>query len=119
MVRKVRLVFAAAVLVGAATAQAQGSGSADPQAKRLYTRALAATCAHCHGTDGRAVEGGASIPLAGQSRKHLLGRLLAFRSGARAATVMHQLSRGYSEEQLQELAAYFAAQKAGQGRNGR
>ncbi|HNU10420.1 MAG TPA: cytochrome C [Rubrivivax sp.] len=119
MVRKVRLVFAAAVLVGAATAQAQGSGSVDPQAKRLYTRALAATCAHCHGTDGRAVEGGASIPLAVQSREHLLGRLLAFRSGARTASVMHQLSRGYSEEQLQELAAYFAAQKGEQGRNGR
>ncbi|MCZ2292844.1 MAG: cytochrome C [Burkholderiales bacterium] len=111
MVRKVRAVFAAVVLVGAATVQAQGSGSVDPRAERLYARALAATCAHCHGTDGRAVEGGSSIRLAGQSREHLLRQLIDFRSGGGKATVMHQLSRGYSVEQLEKLADYFAAQK--------
>ena len=83
--------------------------SADPQP--LRTRALAATCAHCHGTDGRALEGEAMARLAGQTKDYLLTQLLAFRSGQRPATIMHQLTRGYSPEQLDALATYFAAQK--------
>ena len=83
--------------------------SADQQ--RLRTRALAATCAQCHGTDGRAVEGLAIMRLAGRPKDDLLTQLLAFRTGQRPATVMHQLSRGYSPEQLDAVATYFAAQK--------
>lgn len=79
--------------------------------ERLRTRALAATCAQCHGTEGRAVEGEAMIRLAGLPREHLLTQLMAFRTGDRKATIMHQITRGYSEQQLETLAAYFAAQK--------
>ena len=82
-----------------------------PEAQRLHMRSLAATCAHCHGTDGRAVEGEALIRLAGQPRDYLLTQLMAFRTGDRKATIMHQITRGYSEQQLESLAAYFAAQK--------
>jgi len=35
----------------------------------------------------------------------------AFKSGARPATVMHQLAKGYSDAQIEVIAAYFAAQK--------
>jgi len=35
----------------------------------------------------------------------------AFKSGARPATVMHQLAKGYSDAQIEAIAAYFAAQK--------
>ena len=80
-------------------------------AQQLRTRALAATCAQCHGTDGRAVAGEPMVALAGQQKDYLLSQLLAFRSGQRKATVMHQLSRGYSPEQLEALSVYFAAQK--------
>jgi cytochrome c553 len=38
-------------------------------------------------------------------------KLNEFRSGAKPATVMHQLAKGYTEQQIQQLAAYFAAQK--------
>ena len=31
--------------------------------------------------------------------------------GARPATVMHQLAKGYSDAQIEVIAAYFAAQK--------
>ena len=79
---------------------------ADPQ--RLRMRALAATCAQCHGTDGQAVEGQALLRLAGQPKSYLLTQLLAFRSGQRPATIMHQITRGYSQEQLDEVATYFA-----------
>ena len=77
----------------------------------LRTRALAATCAQCHGTDGKAVQGEALVRLAGLPRTHLLEQLMAFRNGQRPATIMHQITRGYSQEQLETLAAYFSAQK--------
>ncbi len=83
--------------------------SADPQA--LRHRALAATCAQCHGTDGRAQEGEAMVRLAGQTKDYLLTQLLAFRAGQRPATIMHQITRGYTPEQLDAVATYFAAQK--------
>ncbi len=83
--------------------------SADQQ--RLRTRALAATCAQCHGTDGRAVEGQALVRLAGLPKDYTLTQLLAFRTGQRPATIMHQITRGYSQEQLDAVATYFAALK--------
>ena len=77
----------------------------------LYVKGLAATCANCHGTQGRAAPG-ASVPgLAGRSKEELVGLMTAFRTGARPATVMHQLSKGYSDAQIEQIAAYFASQK--------
>jgi len=76
----------------------------------LQVRSLAATCANCHGTDGRAAAGAGMPGLAGQPRDYLLQQLRAFRDGSRPATVMHQIAKGYSEPQLQQLASYFAAQ---------
>ncbi|MCC7151217.1 MAG: cytochrome C [Rubrivivax sp.] len=99
------------MLGSAVSVSAQGAQKVPPQAERLYMRSLAATCAQCHGTDGHAVPGEAMIRLAGQPREYLLTQLMAFRTGDRKATIMHQITRGYSEEQLESLAAYFAAQK--------
>ena len=72
-------------------------------------RSMAAACANCHGTDGFAQPG--MDTLAGQTKDTLLKKLLDFKSGAKPATIMHQLSKGYSDAQLEELAGYFAAQK--------
>jgi cytochrome c553 len=71
-------------------------------------RNLAATCANCHGTNGNAR--GDMQPLAGQSAEKLLAALADFRSGNQPATIMHQITKGYTEGQLQLIAAYFAAQ---------
>jgi cytochrome c553 len=98
-------------LAGPAAAQTGQAAAPSPEAQRLYLRSLAATCAHCHGTDGRAVQGEALVALAGRPREDLLTQLMAFRTGDRKATIMHQITRGYSEVQLEMLAAYFAAQK--------
>ena len=90
-------------------AAASNAWPADPQPLRI--RALAATCAQCHGTDGRAVAGEAMARLAGQSKDYLMTQLLAFRTGQRPATIMHQITRGYSQEQLDAVATYFAGLK--------
>lgn len=76
-----------------------------------HVRSLAATCANCHGTDGHAVPGATMPPLAGQPKESIVQRFKEYRSGTRPATVMHQIAKGYSDAQVEALAAYFAAQK--------
>ncbi|NVM78981.1 cytochrome c553 [Duganella sp. SG902] len=71
---------------------------------------LAATCAACHGTDGK-TQGGTLPALAGQSQQALSASLQAFKTGQRESTIMSQIAKGYSDEQIAQLAAYFAAQK--------
>ncbi len=73
----------------------------------IYARSLAATCANCHGTDGHSV--GGNEPLAGMPKADIVRKLNEFRSGAKPATIMHQLSKGYSDEQIEAIAGYFAS----------
>ncbi|NKI93930.1 cytochrome C [Rhizobacter sp. SG703] len=81
-----------------------------PTADELALRSLAATCAACHGTDGRPPAGSAIAGLGGRDRDDLLARLIGFRDGTRAGTVMPQLAKGYTPDQLSQLAGWFAAQ---------
>jgi len=74
-------------------------------------RDLAATCANCHGTNGKPQPNSGMDSLAGMPKELLLRKLHEFRSGTKPATVMHQISKGYSETQLELIATYFAAQK--------
>lgn len=85
------------------------AAAADPQ----YARSLAATCFACHGTDGRSV-GGVPPSLAGLNKDYLLKQLQEFRDGKRPATIMHQHAKGYTDEQLNLIAGYFAAVLPGQ-----
>jgi sulfide dehydrogenase cytochrome subunit len=73
-------------------------------------RNLAATCANCHGTDGNAR--GDMKPLAGVSAGKIISMVADFKSGAQPATIMHQISKGYTDEQIKLVAAHFAAQPA-------
>lgn len=79
----------------------------DPQA--LLARSLAATCANCHGTNGQAK--GDMKPLAGMPADKLLAMVADYKNGNQPATIMHQISKGYTDEQLRLIANYFAAQK--------
>lgn len=79
--------------------------AADPQDVRV----LAGNCANCHGTDGHSQAG---MPrLAGESKAYLLEQLRAFKAGKRPATLMHQLTKGYTDDELAQLADYFSRQR--------
>ena len=99
-----RAVLVSALLLAApfaATAQDANTG-----------RNLAAGCAICHGTDGRpAGTDSPLVPLAGLPRDYIATQMRAFRDGKRPATVMHQLAKGYTDPQIDAMAAWFAAQK--------
>ena len=96
------------ILVASALVGLSGWASAqaiDP----LQLRSWAAACANCHGTAGVAQSGMES--LAGANKDDMLKKLLDFKTGRKPATLMQQLSKGYSDEQLEALAGYFAALK--------
>ena len=69
-------------------------------------RDLAASCAICHGTNA-----GGMPNLAGQPASYLAMQLRDFRDGKRPATIMHQIAKGLTEEQIQAVSAYWSAQK--------
>jgi sulfide dehydrogenase cytochrome subunit len=96
--------------VGAALAFALSAGAHAQDAAALQVRSLAATCASCHGTNGKAVDGAVVPGLAGVPALHMVEQMKAFRAGSRQATVMHQIVKGYTDAQIEQLAAYFAAQ---------
>ena len=103
MIRPLLFAALASGAVSAVPASAQGT---DPN----LGRNLAAACANCHGTNGVSQQG---MPkLAGQQRGYLVQQMQDFRAGKRPATIMHQIAKGYSDEQIDALAAYFSAQKS-------
>jgi cytochrome c553 len=85
------------------------AGLAQAQDAHL-ARNLAATCANCHGTNGHAR--GDMKPLAGVSADKIIAMLADYKSGNQPATIMHQISKGYTDEQIRLVAAFFAAQPA-------
>ena len=92
-----------ACIVATSVAHAQDAAS-------LRARSLAATCAQCHGTDGRAAEPGRTAvpPLAGMPADTLVAQMNAFKTGTRNGTVMPQIAKGFNDAQIAQLAAWFA-----------
>ena len=81
-----------------------GSAFAASDVDDTHARNLAAGCATCHPAS---VTG--TIPvLAGRDRAELTQRLRDFRDGKAPATVMHQIVRGYTEDELDRIAAYLS-----------
>jgi cytochrome c553 len=112
-----RCLAALPLLCSALAAAAAG----DPVAGRA--KAEDERCIECHGTqgEGRGPGGpsGAAPPLQGQTANALLKHLADYRSGARKHDVMTIMARSVDEADLVDIAAYFAAQGAGKGGEGR
>ena len=76
--------------------------------RQVHLRSLAAACATCHGAHGNS--SGNVANLAGMDSKYFITQMLVFKSGERAATVMHHYAKGLDSEEITDLAEYFSAQ---------
>lgn len=66
---------------------------------------MAAACTGCHASPG-----GAIANLSGYSESELLDRLTRYRTEPDGTTVMHRLTRGYSEAELDQIATYLGGE---------
>ena len=99
-------------LIGSIFVAGASTALAGPSAK-----AMADTCAGCHGTDGQSV-GPASPNLAGMSAAYFIDSMNYFKAlekgawsgeDARPATIMNRIAKGYTDEQIEAMAEHFAA----------
>ena len=89
-----------AAAVGFASIAAAGVASAEPPAG-------AAACTGCHPASARVIS---PVPrLAGLDRAAIVRAMQDFRSGARAGTVMDRIAKGFTDEEIQAIAAWYAA----------
>ena len=69
----------------------------------------AVSCSGCHPASSKVTS---PVPrLAGQDRAAIVRAMQEFRSGQRAGTVMDRIAKGFTDDEIQALATWFAAQK--------
>ncbi len=95
--------FAAAALVAAL-------GASAPVAAGPSGEAMAATCAGCHGPNGSSF-GPVTPTIASLSIDYFVMSMKDYRDGKRPATVMDRIAKGYSDDDIAEMAKYFQKQK--------
>ena len=71
---------------------------------------LVAVCGACYGQDGNS-PAGAFPSLAGQGEKYLYKQMVDIKDGRRSAVTMTGLLDGYSDQQIMDIAAYYASQQ--------
>jgi len=103
-IKHLKTVLLASAMIGLGQWSSLSLGQ-NAAATDLYKRSLAATCANCHGTDGKGVVDGGMPLINGLTSEQMLTQLKAFKSGAREGTIMPQLAKGYTDEQLEIIAS--------------
>src|SRR5689334_10308338 len=69
----------------------------------------ASSCSGCHAAHADVQS---AIPrLNGRNAGEIVQQMAAFRSGQRPATIMDQISKGYSDAEIQAIADWYAAQQ--------
>jgi cytochrome c553 len=77
----------------------------DPAAGKVK----AAACAGCHGANGQGVP--PNPALVGRSEDEMLQAMKDYKSGKRANAIMKGLTAGLSDQDMANLAAYYASLK--------
>jgi cytochrome c553 len=91
-----------AVAIGLASIATAAVVAAEPPAG-------AAACSGCHPSSPRVTS--PVVRLAGRDRAEIIKAMQDFRSGARAGTVMDRIAKGFTDAEIQAIAAWYAAQK--------
>ena len=91
------------------------AGSALAAGDKNAGKAKSAACAACHGMDGNSVN--PEWPkLAGQSEQYLYKQLKNFKSGERKNATMAGMVAALSDQDMQDLAAFYASQSIKPGK---
>ena len=99
--------YIGALLIGLSSLMSFAIIAADSEAGKTKS----ALCAGCHGVDGNSPNGTWPI-LAGQHASYLVKQMKNFKSAERTDPIMQAMVAALSEEDMQDIAAYFASQKA-------
>ena len=100
-----RTASALALLVLTAPALAAG-----PKGDAVAGAEKAKTCASCHGATGNESLDGTYPKLAGQYPEYLAKALHDYKSGERKNAIMAGFAAGLSDEDIDDLSAFFASQ---------
>ena len=73
-------------------------------AQRIYNISLAATCANCHGTNGVSVAADSIPHINNLTQSQIEEKLRAYKDGSAPGTIMPQLAKGYTDEQIKIVA---------------
>jgi cytochrome c553 len=103
--KNARYFWLSVLLGGSLAATAAGAQEGSVEAGRTKS----ATCAACHGVDGNSVTPDWPM-LAGQHASYIVRQLRAFKDGERTDVTMKPFADMLSEQDMLDVAAYFAAQ---------
>ncbi len=103
--KKPAIVLVSALLSAIATSAIFAQG--DPAAGQ----AKSALCATCHGADGNS-QLAINPKIAGQNASYIVKQLMDFKSGARTGPTMAAMVAALSEEDMEDIAAWYASQEA-------
>ena len=95
------------LLAAAMLAVALGAGA--PAFAGPSGESIAATCAGCHGPSGSSF-GPVTPSIASLSVDYFVMSMKDYRDGKRPATVMDRIAKGYSDNDIAEMAKYFQKQ---------
>lgn len=101
--------------IAAFFASLEEGGSSEPErgGDVAAGKEKAQTCAACHGLEGTSPNAGMYPVLAGQYTNYLEHTLRAYKSGQRQNAIMSTLAAPLTEEDIEDLAAWFASQEGG------
>lgn len=81
------------------------AGDYDPTLGKM----LSLSCASCHGTDGKSE---AVTPyIAGMGKASMYQTLLDYKYGKRPGTMMQKHTKGFTDEELEQISFYFSSIK--------
>lgn len=96
-------------LIALASLSLSVGGAAFAAGDKAAGKQKSATCAACHGEDGNSIN--AEWPkLAGQHEDYIVKQLMEFKSGDRVNATMASMAAPLSQQDMRDLAAYFASQ---------
>lgn len=110
LVMHLKLTKCAVLLAATALALASPASAQGPKAGLLNAPAGATSCSGCHGAADLALPALSNLTAA-----QIEEAMAAFASGAREATLMNRIAKGYSPEEIRAIAGWISAQSDAKG----